>query len=298
VLESGIGTGMGPNASVKNLAKVGSKENQGVEAMRALRKANVNHLERNRVKLTLGDAKHDNNVEDDDNSNIDSENEDVHHGGIGSDDDDEYLYPNDDYSDVDDQEDVQEEDRPIFTSSDAEGSRVTSKKSNKRPRSHEVEVDGDDNMSMTSAAPAQLSIGTEKPRLSIAERKRLKKQGLSHDEISRVAHQKAQSEGEYHTLDDQQQQQGKKVSGANGTFKDMKFYMTYGTEDERATFAEETLQPKSGLKGVEALGAVQLEGALLDMSTSTEALDANKKKKITRWDEKKKKFVKVDNLNF
>eukprot|EP00595_Chromulina_sp_UTEXLB2642_P000652 CAMPEP_0196768594 /NCGR_PEP_ID=MMETSP1095-20130614/42974_1 /TAXON_ID=96789 ORGANISM="Chromulina nebulosa, Strain UTEXLB2642" /NCGR_SAMPLE_ID=MMETSP1095 /ASSEMBLY_ACC=CAM_ASM_000446 /LENGTH=207 /DNA_ID=CAMNT_0042138469 /DNA_START=2002 /DNA_END=2622 /DNA_ORIENTATION=+ len=72
--------------------------------------------------------------------------------------------------------------------------------------------------------------------------------------------------------------------------------MTYGTEDERANYAEESLQPKSNLKSSEAQSAAMLESALLDLTGNTylqdNTLENNKKKKITHWDEKKRKFVK------
>jgi hypothetical protein len=40
-------------------------------------------------------------------------------------------------------------------------------------------------------------------------------------------------------------------SGIDG-FKDRRFYMSYGTEDERANFSENAMQPQSGLRDGEA----------------------------------------------
>ena len=121
-----------------------------------------------------------------------------------------------------------------------------------------------------------------KPRLSIAEKRKYKKLGYTPEQIEQVLQQKALVKASI--VED-----GKKST----TSKDPKFYLTYGTEDERANYAEEALQPKSGLRSTETQNAKLLESAMLDISNSNEDYDANKKKKITRWDEKKRKFVKV-----
>jgi ATP-dependent RNA helicase DDX54/DBP10 len=74
-------------------------------------------------------------------------------------------------------------------------------------------------------------------------------------------------------------------------YKDRKFFMTYGTEDERANFEEQSLQPQSGLRSSETMMASQLESSFLDVLPE-EALEMNKKRRILRWDAKKRKFVK------
>jgi ATP-dependent RNA helicase DDX54/DBP10 len=67
--------------------------------------------------------------------------------------------------------------------------------------------------------------------------------------------------------------------------------MSYGNEDETANFAEESLQPQSNLRSMEAQNAMMLEKALLDL-TPEDAVEMNKKKRTMRWDAKKRKFVK------
>eukprot|EP01041_Mallomonas_annulata_P001134 gene1134-2196_t len=75
------------------------------------------------------------------------------------------------------------------------------------------------------------------------------------------------------------------------SFKDNRFYMTYGNEDEVQNFAEESMQPQFGLKNSELINAYSIERALLDV-TPDDALEMNKKKRLLRWDAKKRKFVK------
>jgi ATP-dependent RNA helicase DDX54/DBP10 len=76
-----------------------------------------------------------------------------------------------------------------------------------------------------------------------------------------------------------------------GSFQDPRFYMTYGTEDEKAVFSEASMQPKSNLRDRETQGANMLEYALLDVAPDA-AADLNAKRRIMRWDAKKRKFVK------
>lgn len=86
------------------------------------------------------------------------------------------------------------------------------------------------------------------------------------------------------------------LSGGGGdkksaAFMDEKHYMSYGTEDEIATYREDLLQPQQGLRSSEASGAVAIENAMMDIAPD-DAMEMNKKKKIMRWDAKKRKFVK------
>lgn len=87
---------------------------------------------------------------------------------------------------------------------------------------------------------------SEKPRLSIAERKKLKKQGLSNEEMSKIAAEKKLN----NSLSI--------IQSSKTDFKDSRYFMSYGTEDERQNYAEEVLQPKSGLRTSEAQGMIGL----------------------------------------
>ena len=67
--------------------------------------------------------------------------------------------------------------------------------------------------------------------------------------------------------------------------------MSYGNEDEKGRFAEDLLQPQSGLRDMEIQSASKLENAFLDVTPET-ALELNKKRRVLRWDAKKRKFVR------
>lgn len=123
--------------------------------------------------------------------------------------------------------------------------------------------------------PMNPSIGS-KPRLSAAAKRKLKK-GMSIDEIqSDAKRQKSAIEFEV---------------GAE-SYKDQKGYMSYGNENEHAAYAETALQPQSHLRANEAQNANMIEQALLDVIPEDMA-ELNKKRKLLRWDAKKRKFVKV-----
>lgn len=120
----------------------------------------------------------------------------------------------------------------------------------------------------------------KKRRLSKADRKKLKKNGGSMSSIAQgmsdIDENIVLSGG------------GSKKTAA---FMDEKHYMSYGTEDEIATYREDLLQPQQGLRSSEAIGAVAIENAMMDIAPD-DAMEMNKKKKIMRWDAKKRKFVK------
>ena len=80
-------------------------------------------------------------------------------------------------------------------------------------------------------------------------------------------------------------------SSVKESYQDPRYYMSYGTEDEKATFNEASMQPKSNLRDRETLGANMLEYALLDIAPDT-VDEMNNKRRIMRWDAKKRKFVK------
>lgn len=119
-----------------------------------------------------------------------------------------------------------------------------------------------------------------KKRITAAERKKLKKQGIKGGQVGKhVALQQAHM----NEVD---------IKKTEPSFRDSKYYMSYGTENEVATYQEVALQPQSSLKSAEAMSAAMLENALLDVIPD-DTLDMNKKKRMMRWDAKKRKFVKV-----
>ena len=126
---------------------------------------------------------------------------------------------------------------------------------------------------------------SSKPRISKTERKKLKRQGMSSNDISDIVVKKANMT--------KLMSDSIEITTNNETkdYKDRKFFMTYGTEDERANFEEQSLQPQSGLRSSETMMASKLESSFLDVLPE-EALEMNKKRRILRWDAKKRKFVK------
>lgn len=122
-------------------------------------------------------------------------------------------------------------------------------------------------------------LGEDKIRISRAARKRMKKLHLP-VRSTKLALIDANVEMSL----------GVEVEAKRG-FQDPQFYMSYGNEDEKATFYEASMQPKSNLKDREAQGANMLEYALLDIAPET-ATELNNKRRIMRWDAKKRKFVK------
>ena len=135
----------------------------------------------------------------------------------------------------------------------------------------------------------------EKPRLSIAERKKLKKKGLSSNDISAEAARRASSKQSKMSTTSSATITGvgeDRENSSDGKYKDPHFYMGYGVESgEKDSFAEEVLQPNSGLRSAEAQQAAMMESALLDVAPD-EAMAINKQRRIMRWDAKKRKFVK------
>lgn len=129
---------------------------------------------------------------------------------------------------------------------------------------------------------------SSKPRISKTERKKLKRQGLSSDDIQELATRKANLSK---LMSDTINVTSSTSNNEAKDYKDRKFFMKYGTEDERATFEEQSLQPMSGLRSSETIMASQLESSFLDVLPE-EALEMNKKRRILRWDAKKRKFVK------
>jgi len=275
VFESGIGLGTA-SAVIKGKRKAGSAEAKGVEVMRQLRKSVAPALERLKNKNSSSSSS---SSFSSSSSSLAGEGEDdggesfsVRAWDAAAEDDDDYAFPagaaNDEFTEQ------------------GEGDEYA-KAGRKRGRSggKEAEVGADEEEE-------------EKPRLSIAERKRLKKQGLSGAALSQVAHQRAATK----RLIDSSVRDPKKVTqslveaAAAGapldSFRDDRYYMPYGTEDEKRVFAESSMQPQSGLRTAEAQSVAYLEAAMLDVAPD-DAVDMNKKKRVMRWDAKKRKFVKV-----
>jgi ATP-dependent RNA helicase DDX54/DBP10 len=134
---------------------------------------------------------------------------------------------------------------------------------------NDVRVQALDDSSLVSFNPVQA-----KKRVSVAQRKRLRKYGSSEPSTSK-------------NVDDEEQTETK----ANN-FQDQKFYMSYGTEDTHETFAEESMQPLSNLRSSETFGATMMDNALLGVDPD-EDLQNSRKRKLMRWDPKKRNFVKV-----
>jgi ATP-dependent RNA helicase DDX54/DBP10 len=262
VFESGIGLGTGSQA-IKAKAKAGTKEAHGVEVMRAFRKATASALERNKVKLrdssgalVAGRGGAGEPEEEDDASMAEAP--------MG-DDDDEGMGMRDEFGDIDD--------------------------------------------SFSDVGSVTVGSAAEKPRLSIAERKKLKRKGVSTGEMRKIAVQKAATDrlvadcdeaaGDNNGRGNKRKRGGGmgvleelEITGGMGScFKDSKFFMSYGNDDDKSRFADDLLQPQSGLRDLEIQSASKLESAFLDVTPDT-ALDLNKKRRILRWDAKKRKFVK------
>ena len=146
--------------------------------------------------------------------------------------------------------------------------------------------DDDDGETGSVLSMAESAAPPQRVRLSIAEKKKLKKKGLGHSEIAAIAAQKMA--GKSSAMSDFVVSEAAEISG---DFKDKRFYMTYGTENERATLEEDLLQPSSGLRSSERESANALNHAYLDVDPD-DAVDVNRKKRVLRWDAKKRKFVK------
>jgi hypothetical protein len=143
------------------------------------------------------------------------------------------------------------------------------------------DVDHEEGAATRSLMSCDGGTGTanDKIRLSKAERKRLKKQNLPLN----TKKMRVDSADVEMTFSDS--------AVSKKSFQDARFYMSYGTEDEKATFSEASMQPKSNLRDREAQSANMLESALLDVAPDT-ATDLNSKRRFLRWDAKKRKFVK------
>jgi ATP-dependent RNA helicase DDX54/DBP10 len=173
VFETGIGTGSTSQA-VKKKGKQGSKESKGVEIMKALRRTTVSSLERNRADKKngkLGDI-HDDDDDDDDDDNEDDDGDEPAAFSSTYDDCDE---------DGDDALDGGCDEYPDNDVYDGDEPNQDDGPSN----DHVYENDCDEDPNTTHSSKKQTF------RLSAAEKKRLKKKGMSSQEIADYASQKA-----------------------------------------------------------------------------------------------------------
>ena len=101
---------------------------------------------------------------------------------------------------------------------------------------------------------------TEKPRLNIAEKKRMKKQGMTNDQMRKLAMRRAFTEKISSENTRGINANGMSIGllegleidgGAGSSFKDSKFFMNYGNEDEQQRMQEDLMQPQSGLRDLE-----------------------------------------------
>lgn len=157
----------------------------------------------------------------------------------------------------------------------------TGKKKNKGEDTAALQTAGESKED--NKASSEHAAASGKVRLSIAERKKLKKKGGS--TLDMHANVRAK------TLTNRIISENTDEYSKKKTFKDDRFYMSYGIEDEHEAYTEEALQPKSGLRTAEAQQAALMESALLDVAPD-DAMELNKQRRIRRWDDKKKKFVR------
>ena len=296
VFESGIGLGTGTQV-VKGKRKKGSVEAHGVEVMRQLRKSVAPALERAKKSAERIDA-----------GQLAAGGDDEE--GAGSSSFGMASTPTWEQLEQDQAVDsLLSWDEEIDVTAAAGGGAVGVSSGRRR-----IRQDDDDESLEEDATRVDVSDPSESlkvPRLSIAERKKLKKSGLSQAEIAEVAARRAEqhrhikaststnSGGGMGGGDADDYEAGFSSSSSSGSragrFIDTKHYMTYGTEDEARNFAEASLQPQSGLKTADALNAAALEAAMLDVAPDN-AVDINNKRRVNRWDAKKRKFVKVSAL--
>jgi ATP-dependent RNA helicase DDX54/DBP10 len=296
VLETGIGTGSSNNkAQKKALEKANKLQSRtgpngsknilpGVEVMQQLRKVMSSSLERSKPKVivSLG-ADADTDV--DAAVGAESEGRDVF---AGFDDDETALAGDDD-----------EYDPQVLQTSDAgrkaltitpSGSGANFRTSRTITSWSGVVADDDDEEEehvVRSVTMGSSSNPEPKQRLSVADRKKLKKYGEIPEHAPSSSSSSSSAVGVKRSREEEVM-----ASVDTNVFKDKSYYMSYGTEDVRENFAETSLQPQSHLRASEQQSANILEQSMLDVIPE-EILELNKKRRLLRWDAKKRKFVKV-----
>lgn len=209
---------------MKAKAKPGSKEYHGVEVMKAFRKVTAPSLERNKIKIRELIAK--NKAEKDAARKL-LEEEGVGEGGIKLSSSSAWNRDVDMMDDGGDDFGIGDTDSII-----GDGASVCSYNTQ----------------------------STEKPRLNIAEKKKMKKQGMTNDQMRKLAMRRAVSSKAITTNDRGVNDNGMNIGvleglemdgGAGSSFKDSKFFMNYGNEDEQQRMQEDLMQPQSGLRDLE-----------------------------------------------
>jgi hypothetical protein len=249
VFETGIGFGAG-SAAIKNVAKAGTKEAHGADVMREMRRHNAPVLDRNKANHISAMALAMQKI----NGSGVHLNEQGHNAA-----DEENADDDDDDSDVDDEKAGKRGRNVSAWDDDVDDDESAA----------DDEFGGDDD-SITGHHTTQVEEApAEKPRLSIAERKKLKKKGMNAAQIREVAERKAATKQmllEHGVANTKKGSSRKGVDGegmgllesleisgsvAPSHFKDEKFFMSYGNEDAKSRFADDMMQPQSGLKSQE-----------------------------------------------
>lgn len=244
VFETGIGTATGNTGSKVNggahpqQISQKTKLMKGTEMMKALREATHASLERNRKVVAQAQA---------------AAKESGGQGQVAEDDSD---MDEDEPSDNDDDDESADE-GDSDAGSEEDGPEVD-------------EYDVDDEMSFTTAKTSGLlsrrqslaplrSSAPSKVRMSLTEKKKLKKKGLSQAEIREVALRKTANDkalasaGAVVSSDAAAKGGGAMSEGLSDIYRDNKHYMAYGDEDAHQSFAEESNQPQSNLRTSESM---------------------------------------------
>lgn len=139
--------------------------------------------------------------------------------------------------------------------------------------------DEDDNRSIFTVTRVKQS-----GKLSVMERKKLKKLGPEAFKKWKAEQDLIKSQAPDQLLKD-----SKENLTDENRYRDPLFYISYSGENEN-DYAEEALQPLSNLRSSETFGATMIDNAM--NSVDPQAMEENKKRKIMRWDPKKRKFVR------
>ncbi len=292
VLETGIGSQTG-STIIKGKGKKGTEETDGVSIMRALRKTTDMSLERNREKkkelyeeFLKSQAEVGPIVEKGDTVSHGEETHKKEEKKSKKNKKGQVIGSGDVWSELEKISALEDGGIPLVTMDEypAEDTSNTSASTKRAPGSSKRKANTQDNDADTIVGVSN-SVPEAKVRMSAAERKKLKKSGnksSSHQNISS------------NLDDDDAATAGPLVDGyekGSNNYADNKYYMAYGTEDAKAQFAEESLQVHSGLKTAEAQHAAMMEAAMIDVNPD-DAQDMNNKRRIMRWDAKKRKYVK------
>jgi len=248
VFETGIGTGTGSGYNSKvnggshpQLQSAKMKLVKGAEMMKALRAVTAMSLERNRQAVKKASNRNSSNADDHVNQ------DDQLDGGAS------ICSAGDgalDEFDGDSDCSIDNECDEYYDSSSVVGS---------------IDMDYHINSNNSSSRGSR---GSGKVRLSIAEKKKLKKKGVSHQEMremvtmrSKTAVDGMEQSNTSHSLkrsrsggEEGSSSVGHSMSvGLSDQFRDTRHYMSYGDEDVHASFAEESMQPQSGLRSSESI---------------------------------------------